>query len=71
VRDTPAATTVAAMADELSRLRNEVSVLREEGEILKKAAVGSDAQRNTAADGVEVWDWRWRNACARSCGSLH
>ncbi len=35
---TPAAATVAAMADELSRLRKEVSVLREEREILKKAA---------------------------------
>ena len=32
---TPEATTVASMADELTRLRKEVSVLREEREILK------------------------------------
>ena len=35
---TPAATTVATMADELARLRRENAVLREEREILKKAA---------------------------------
>ena len=35
---TPAATTVASMADELARLRKENAVLREEREILKKAA---------------------------------
>ena len=35
---TPAATTVASMADELVRLRRENAVLREEREILKKAA---------------------------------
>ena len=53
---TPAATTVASMADELARLRRENAVLREEREILKKAAVDSDGQRNTAADSVEVWN---------------
>ena len=47
---TPAATTVASMADELARLRRENAVLREEREILKKAAVGSDGQRNTGDD---------------------
>ena len=35
---TPAASTVASMADELARLRKENAVLREEREILKKAA---------------------------------
>lgn len=35
---TPAANTVASMADELSRLRRENAVLREEREILKNAA---------------------------------
>ncbi len=35
---TPAAATVASMADELARLRRENAVLREEREILKKAA---------------------------------
>jgi transposase len=35
---TPAATTVATMADELARLRRENAVLREEREILNRAA---------------------------------
>ena len=45
---TPAATTVASMADELARLRRENAVLREEREILKKAAVSSSGQGNSA-----------------------
>ena len=45
---TPAATTVASMADELSRLRRENAVLREEREILNKAAVSASGQGNTA-----------------------
>ncbi len=45
---TPAATTVTTMADELARLRRENAVLREEREILKKAAVSSSGQGNTA-----------------------
>ena len=39
---------------ELVRLRRENKVLQMEREILKKATVGSDGQRNTAAGRVEV-----------------
>ncbi len=66
--------------EELGRLRRENRVLKQEKDVLRKAAVGSTGERNTVGflvlSGPEVREWRgWvvREGCPRrarkSCGS--